>query len=439
MKKITILAVTLCFALYGSSQERYENREVTQTEKILGLSKLWEGVRNNFVYYDRLTFDWDSLYAVTIPRILDTKDTESYIQELEKMVAMVKDGHTFIMHNVNPPVEDRITPAPFTTKFVEGKVCVDKVWSSELIAKGVTKGIEIIAIDGTDVIEFGGHTLGQYIASSTPQWLHHKVFNNYELTKGKRTVPVNVEFYDGKKRFLLTIERNRRWDIQDEERSSGKSEEDDYETLKYRTLNKNVGLLTIRDFMDDSFIQIFDSLYSDILHSDALIIDLRDNAGGHSGKADYILQHLSSKPIRTSSWFSRMYIPAHASWGYPQEWYSCSSDYLMPAEKEIYDKPVMVLVNAGTFSSAEDFCVKFRGMKRGKLMGTPTGGSTGNGVVISLIKGVAGANICSKKDIAPDGTEFVGVGIIPDIGVNETKRSFMDKRDPVLEKAMSEL
>jgi C-terminal processing protease CtpA/Prc len=417
-----------------------KTRELSNTEKILGLSRLWEGVRNNFVYYDQLKFNWDSLYSASIQKALDTKDTYSYIKELERIVASVKDGHTFIEHDVTPDLQDRITPAPFTTKFIDGKVFVDKVWSSEFIRKGVNRGVEVTTINGIDVIKYGEKVLGQYVSSSTPQWLDYKVFNRYELTKGKRTIHVNVEFYDGKRKFTIDVDRDKNWDIQQKERNSPQAEKDDYSTLKYTTLDNNIGLLKISDFMNDSFTQLFDSLYSGILQSKALIIDLRDNGGGRSNNADYILTHLSSKPIKTSSWSSRMYIPAHASWNYPPEWYSIASAYLTPVEKKkIYDRPIVVLINAGTFSSSENFCVNFRGMNRGKLIGTTTGGSTGNGVRITLIEGVASANICSKKDISPNGIAYVGVGVIPDIEVKETKQSFIDKKDIILEKAILEL
>jgi carboxyl-terminal processing protease len=440
MKKITLFALSLFCTMLVYSQENNKKTELSNTEKILGLSRLWEGVRNNFVYYDQLKFNWDSLYAASIQEILDTKDSYSYIKVLERIIASVKDGHTFIMHDIEPDWTNRITPAPFTTRFIDGKVLVDKVWSSELIDKGVIRGIEITAIDNIVVKKYGEEILGQYVPSSTDQWLDYKVFNNYELTKGKRTVPVDVEFYDGKKKFTLNIDRNMSWDIQKKLRISGKSENDEYSTLKYTVLNNNIGLLTVSDFMNNSFKSLFDSIYTQILQSDALIIDLRNNGGGSSNNADYILTHLSSKPIKTSSWGSRMYIPANASWHYPQEWYFNSSNYLMPVEnKKIYNKPVIILINAGTFSSSEDYCVKFRGMNRGKLIGSLTGGSTGNGVRITLLKEVAEANICSKKDISPDGTIFVGVGVKPDIEIKETRLSFIDKKDIVLEKAISEL
>ncbi|EKD25706.1 MAG: hypothetical protein ACD_79C01536G0008 [uncultured bacterium] len=440
MKKTSLLILLLFCTLSLFSQKQDKNRVLSNTEKILGLSRLWEGVRTNFVYYNQLKFDWDSLYSTSIQKVLDTKDTYTYIKELERIVASVKDGHTFIMHDMTPDLQDRITPAPFTTKFIDGKVFVDKVWSSEFILKGVKRGVEVTAIDGVDIIKYGEEVLGQYVPSSTSQWLNYKVFNKYELTKGKRTIHVKVDFYDGIRKFTLDVDRNTNWDIKEKESNSTQTETDDYSTLRYTTLDNNIGLLTVTDFMNDSFTQLFDSLYSEILQSKALIIDLRDNGGGRSANADYILTHLSFKPIKTSSWISRMYIPAHASWNYPPEWYSNSSEYLSPVEKKkTYDKPIVVLINAGTFSSSEDFCVIFRGMNRGKIIGTSTGGSTGNGVRITLIEGFATANICSKKDISPDGIAYVGIGVIPDIEVKETKQSFIDKKDIVLEKAISEL
>ena len=37
--------------------------------------------------------------------------------------------------------------------------------------------------------------------------------------------------------------------------------------------------------------------------------------------------------------------------------------------------------------------------------------------------------ICTKKDTYPDGTEFVGVGILPDIEIQETVSSFLSKAE----------
>lgn len=104
-------------------------------------------------------------------------------------------------------------------------------------------------------------------------------------------------------------------------------------------------------------------------------------------------------------------------------------------EKEIYQKPIVLLVNATTFSSAENFCVLFKGAKRGKIIGTPTGGSTGNPIFIDLGFGL-GCCICTKHELDTDGNEFIGIGIQPDIVAEEDINTFLNNGDSVIEKAL---
>ena len=47
--------------------------------------------------------------------------------------------------------------------------------------------------------------------------------------------------------------------------------------------------------------------------------------------------------------------------------------------------------------------------------------------------GGCGARICTKRDVYPDGREFVGVGIIPDVVVDPF---LTEGEDPVLERAL---
>ena len=104
---------------------------------------------------------------------------------------------------------------------------------------------------------------------------------------------------------------------------------------------------------------------------------------------------------------------------------------------KLYLKPVVLLVDRGTFSAAEDFISVMRATGNCTLVGENTGGSTGNGVLVSIIPGVCAANICSKHDYAADGTEFVGKGFVPDVHVTETYNSyFKAKRDNALTKAV---
>ena len=89
-----------------------------------------------------------------------------------------------------------------------------------------------------------------------------------------------------------------------------------------------------------------------------------------------------------------------------------------------YTRPIVVLINRGTFSAAEDFTAILQGNGRARLVGEPSGGSTGYGVRLTLQEGVAWANICSKHDIGPGDNPYVGRGLLPDVTAEETYDSY---------------
>lgn len=58
---------------------------------------------------------------------------------------------------------------------------------------------------------------------------------------------------------------------------------------------------------------------------------------------------------------------------------------------------MIVLTSARTYSAAEDFVVAFDAMKRGTIVGEPTGGSTGQPLLFVLPGGGTG-RVCTKRD-----------------------------------------
>jgi C-terminal processing protease CtpA/Prc len=98
----------------------------------------------------------------------------------------------------------------------------------------------------------------------------------------------------------------------------------------------------------------------------------------------------------------------------------------------------VVLTSARTFSAAEDFCAVFDYMKRGTIMGEPTGGSTGQPLLFGL-PGGGRARVCIKRDAYPDGKEFVGFGIKPTMTISPTLADVRAGRDTVLEGALQYL
>jgi C-terminal processing protease CtpA/Prc len=129
-----------------------------------------------------------------------------------------------------------------------------------------------------------------------------------------------------------------------------------------------------------------------------------------------------------------------ASFGPEIVWHEISSpgaSFAMKRERH-FDGPVAVLIGPRTFSAAEDFAMSFDAMKRGILVGSKTAGSTGQPLTFAL-PGGGSARICVKRDTYPDGREFVGQGIAPQVEVAATMEDIRSGRDPVLDRAVAEL
>jgi C-terminal processing protease CtpA/Prc len=108
---------------------------------------------------------------------------------------------------------------------------------------------------------------------------------------------------------------------------------------------------------------------------------------------------------------------------------------LEPAEGRRLIVPTVVLQENATFSAAEDFLVAIEKVPQITTIGRPTGGSTGQPLVIEL-PGGGFVNICTKRDTYPDGRDFVGIGIAPDIFVEQTIEDVRQGRDPALDRAV---
>ncbi|MBL7728010.1 MAG: peptidase S41, partial [Dinghuibacter sp.] len=100
--------------------------------------------------------------------------------------------------------------------------------------------------------------------------------------------------------------------------------------------------------------------------------------------------------------------------------------------------PVVVLIGNGTASAAEDFLIYADPLPNFTFMGDKTYGSTGQPYLFDL-PGGGRARVCTKKDVYPDGKEFIGYGISPDIYVRYTLEDYIQNNDPVLKSAVKYL
>ena len=423
------IAVSLLAAFFFAIipfQSAFAKNDLTPYQKAAIATRFASEVKYNFAGYGKFAQNYDSICRGELPNLVNTQTDEEFSDKLQLFANRLKDGHTSIGFSGD------VTYAPISHKRIGDKVFVTEVFSDEYTQKGVHRGTEIVAIDDMPVIEYGNKYVVPYIPSSTPQWSASYPFNSVNLTKGYRGVPVKLTFRNGNgKTFDIIDDRQSPWGIVNPDMS-----------IKFETLPGNIGLLKIPSFQANNLnVQAFGDLFEQkIVPTDGLIIDIRDNTGGNSQVGQIIMMLLATDTIPQASWETPKYEAAYASWGKKWESESIPSDSIVPFcishpnDMPKYDKPIILLVNGTTFSAAEDFTVLFKNANRGKVVGTPTGGSTGNPISIDLGWGYYG-RICTRHEKLADGTEFIGVGIQPDVVVEETE-SVIFGNDNVIEEAL---
>lgn len=413
---------------------------LTNEEKIAGLSKFWSEAKYNFINFHLLPgLDWDKTYLEFIPKVLATKSTLEYYQVLQMFCAKLKDGHTSIYLPDELAEEVAARPA-IQTRLVENKVIIIDIYDENLKKDGLTVGQEIVEIDSIPVKKYAEEKVSPFIGASTPQSLEAYVYG-YFLFNGSISKLVELTIKDFKGNLLRRSLPRLRW--QDLNKLVPQQP-----AFEMKMLPNNVAHVKINTMVDGGKAdQIFAQRFSEISKADALVLDLRENMGGSSIIGYKILSFLIDTPFKQSKWLTREYHPAFRAWGRTEKAFGDANafEYNLEAVKKLrgentqpFLKPVVVLSSPRTFSAAEDFLVAFKPLKRGLIIGEPSGGSTGQPLVISLPGGGI-ARICSKRDTFPDGTDFVGIGVIPDVLTQPKFSDFIENKDSVLERALMEL
>lgn len=421
LKRLFLYLLLVLLSNNISAQSTSRN-SLTDAEKLYGLSKVWSEAKYNFVYFDKLKLNWDSLYQATIPQALQAKDIKTYYDVLRHFISHLKDGHTSVWYP-SSYYTNEFAYAPLRTDLIQGKVFITRLLNDTLRMQGVQPGMEILKINGMDVHEHVRKKLLPYEGASTKQGLDFLVYNAY-LLNGNINEPLKLSLRD-KNGKETEYDISRKLSIKEPE------------PVQFTILQNNIGLLIINGFSSPDFHNKFDHLYHDLLNTKALIIDLRSNRGGDGSQGIYMMKHFVSVPFPDPMISARQYNPLFKVWGMGENnFYTIGSGTNIPFKnKTIYDKPIAVLIGKETGSAAEDFTMPFDYIKRGIVIGQPSGGSTGQPMLSSL-PGGGTLRICVRKDTYPNGKEFVGVGIQPDVLISENAEAFRKDEDLALNKAV---
>ncbi len=415
-------------ALLASKALRTAYREnLSEDEKAAGLSLVWSEARFNFVNFDLVPeLDWDALYLSYLPRVRQTKTTKEFYNVLEEFLAKLKDGHT----NLTYPKElhDEVYARPLLrTRLVEERVLVVRADES-LRREGVAPGLEVVAVDGVPVREYAERRVMPFMSASTRQDLETRAYE-YWLLRGPAGQPVELTLRDGEGRETKKA-------VPRVPTAEARKAAAPLPPFEFKMLPGNVAYVALNSFGNDEAAKQFEAKFAEISQSEALVFDVRENGGGNSSVGWRVLGHLTDKYHLVTRWRTRQYRPSFRAWNRLHDAFFYGESGFLPAKvARHYAKPVVVLTSPRTYSAAEDFASAFDVMRRGLIVGEPTGGSTGQPLFFEL-PGGGNARVTTKRDTYPDGTEFVGSGVQPDRAVRPTVEDLRRGRDSVLEAAL---
>ncbi len=187
--------------------------------------------------------------------------------------------------------------------------------------------------------------------------------------------------------------------------------EESFGIPEVRTLPGNVGYLRIGEFLYQTMIgnepmsrPAVIAAMQLVAERDALIIDLRENRGGHTSVPGLLLSYLFDRP--TPLGMSRQR-DGQTSQG---------MTYEVPGPKFGGSKPLFILTSDSTFSAGEGIAAALQDAHRGLVIGARTHGGANSGDFHPIGPNLR-AFIPEEQNVSATGRSVESVGVSPDVRV----------------------
>lgn len=267
---------------------------LSEDEKVAGLSKFWSEVKYNFVYTEKLNqINWDGLYLQYLPKVRASSSTLAYYLLLQELCAKIQDGHTNI--SVPEQLEDEVYSRPaINTHLVENKVLIKDVMTDELQQKGIKAGMEIIKVNGISAKEWGERMVAPWQSASTTQDLAVRTYR-YGFLAGSPGQALELVLQDEQgKTIPLTLPREN-WDVRKNWKKINPP------PFEFKLLEGNVAYVALNGFGNSAAVDAYLKAFTEISKGSALILDLRKNGGGNSDQGYRVLATLSKNRSRPAT------------------------------------------------------------------------------------------------------------------------------------------
>lgn len=367
-------------------------------------------------------------YKTYIRTALATEDRHQFDLAIIELVAQIHNGHTFFwdawLDNSNQSIGLYAAP-------LEGYWVVQSSFLPDF-----KPGDIIVKIDNTPIESFFQRQQRLISASSVTAQRHNLFLLPYLF-------PV---------KFTLTLVGGRKLQI-DREESNSPALKTEGQWLKASV----TAYIRIPAFSDVQFETRALDYTQRFQKAKTLIIDVRNNAGGVVPKR--LIHALMNRPYREWKMAASARLAVVDSdpddekernlTMQPEAMRNCKIESDQPVcslpvtwggnivapNPNAFRGRVILLVDGGCVSACEELVEPFKDSGRGIIVGETTEGSSGIPYTYDFHNGMC-LKVSVKRQYFPDGSEFEGVGIKPDVEAHPTIESLRSGRDLILEKAL---
>lgn len=346
-----IVILGCCFT--SSSQDL--TREQYKSDFIF----FWNTIKSDYCYWDKKQTDWEAAKRIYLPEADTVSSRSSFISLLEKMLNEIYDAHASL--NTNTPLSQRLVPsgADIWAEYINGKPVITDLRPGFGADKaGMLKGMEIVAVNDVPVES----AVKPFLPKSLKQ--KDKEAEDYALRSllaGNHVSPrkITVLFRTQVKDFFPDTPLNR-------------LEQVPYNgLLESSVFNNTIGYIRINNRLwDNNLIQQFDLALDSLLHTKALILDMRETPGGGNTT---VARAMISRFISREGFYQHHDLTAEErETGVKRSW----KELVTPRGK-FYKHPLYILVNHWTGSVGEGIVIGFDAFKRAVIAGDRMAGLNG--------------------------------------------------------------
>lgn len=447
------LAVSSAPVLGQGSADDGTELTVPPSDRILTLATFWSEAKYNFAFWDLVDLDWDATFAEYTERALKVESDIEYFRLLIELGNLLGEAHTAMI--LPRPLRAVYGAQPFIELSPAGDEAVVTNVASDLAGR-IPVGSVVSEIDGRALRQYLAEEVDPQVGASTPQYQFAMSLMGEDeqiagALMGRPGTSVTLTFVapDGATHTEFFV-RQPLADFADADWTrQGRANKPHFE---WRWLENDIAYVGIHVFWDEGVVEQFEQIVPELrARARGIIIDVRLNGGGNSAYGDRIGSYFTDAPVPVMTWTSPTHVAAYKAWGSRRDSEAEYRPYgdgtatiepvvhvLEPAPGPALAVPTVVLQSAYTYSAAENFVLVMQQMPQVTTIGTTTAGSTGQPLILRLPHGVV-AGITTKRDLTPDGEDFVGVGLVPDVKVLDQAAAIAQGRDLPLERAVEHL